>query len=55
MVTAAGDDNKYKKWFTILKQAIIWLILIGASAMIINLVFNFMNSNTSTATPTSTQ
>ena len=49
MVTAAGDDGKYKKWFTIVKQAVIWLILIWASAMIINLVFNFMSSNTSTA------
>ena len=49
MVTAAGDDGKYKKWFTIVKQAVIWLILIWASAMIINLVFSFMSSNTSTA------
>ncbi len=49
MITAAGDDGKYKKWFTIVKQAVIWLILIWASAMIINLVFSFMSSNTSTA------
>ena len=54
MVTAAGDDGKYKKWFTIVKQAVIWLILIWASAMIINLVFNFMNTNTS-ATPATWQ
>ena len=46
MVTAAGDDNKYKKWFTIVKQAVIGLILIGVSALIVNLIFNFVNSNT---------
>jgi len=49
MVTAAWDDGKYKKGFTIVKQAVIGLILIGASAMIINLVFNFMSTNTTTA------
>jgi len=53
MVTAAWDDGKYKKWFTIVKQAVIWLILIWASAMIINLVFNFMSSNTTAAGSTS--
>jgi hypothetical protein len=53
MVTAAGDDGKYKKWFTIVKQAVIWLILIWASAMIINLVFNFMSSNTTAGSWTS--
>jgi len=52
MVTAAWDDGKYKKWFTIVKQAVIWLILIWASAMIINLVFSFMSSNTSTTATT---
>ena len=46
MVTAAWDDGKYKKGFTIVKQAVIGLILIWASAMIINLVFSFMQSNT---------
>jgi len=56
MVTAAGDDNKYKKGFTIVKQAAIGLILIGVSALIVNLIFAFVNSNaesanTGTATP----
>lgn len=46
MITAAWDDGKYKKWFTIVKQAVIWLILIWASALIVNLVFSFMSSNT---------
>jgi len=49
MVTAAGDDGKYKKWFTIVKQAAIGLILIGTSALIVNLIFAFVNSNTQTA------
>ena len=53
MVTAAGDDNKYKKWFTIVKQAVIGLILIGVSALIVNLIFNFVNTNTQTATSSS--
>lgn len=49
MVTAAWDDGKYKKWFTILKQTIIWLILIWVSALIINLIFNFVSTNTATS------
>jgi len=39
MVTAAGDDNKYKKWFTILKQAGIGLILIGLAWLIVSFFF----------------
>ena len=35
MITAAWDEGKYKKWFTIVKQA--------------NLIFSFMNTNTTTA------
>ena len=52
MVTAAGDNNKYQKWFTIVKQAVIGLILIGVSALIVNLIFNFVNSNAETANTT---
>ena len=48
MVTAAGDDGKYKKWFTIVKQAVVGLILIGVSALIVNLIFSFVTSNAST-------
>ena len=50
MVTAAGDDGKYKKGFTIVKQAVIGLILIGVSALIVNLIFSFVNTNAQTAT-----
>ncbi len=49
MVTAAWDEWKYKKWFTILKQAVIWLILIWVSALIVNLVFSFVNTNSAQA------
>jgi len=48
MITAAWDDGKYKKWFTIIKQSVVWIILIWASALIVNLIFNFMNTNTTT-------
>jgi hypothetical protein len=40
MVTAAWDDAKYKKWFTILKQAGIWLVIIGFSWFIIQIILS---------------
>jgi uncharacterized membrane protein YukC len=39
MVTAAGNDEKYKKGFTILKQAGIGLILIGLAWLIVSFFF----------------
>ena len=48
MLTAWGDDSKYKKWFTIVKQAVVGLILIGVSALIVNMIFYFINANTTT-------
>jgi len=39
MVTAAWDDNKYKNWFKILKQAAIWLIMIWVAWFIVSLIF----------------
>ena len=44
MVTAAGDDGKYKKWFTILKQAWIWLIIILLAWIIVSVVFWLVGS-----------
>ena len=52
MVTAAGDDGKYKKWFTIVKQATIGLILIWVSWLIISLIFSFVWSTADNATST---
>lgn len=39
MVTAAGDDGKYKKGFTILKQAGIGLAFIGLSWFVVTIIF----------------
>lgn len=39
MVTAAWDDGKYQKWFTILKQAGIWIAIIWFSWLIVSLIF----------------
>lgn len=44
MVTAAGDDWKYKKWFTILKQAGIWLVIILLAWIIVSVVFWLVGS-----------
>lgn len=43
MVTAAGDDAKYKKWFTILKQAGVWLAFIALSWLVVSLIFFIIN------------
>lgn len=39
MVTASGDEDKYKAGFTILKQAAIGLILIGIAWFVISIIF----------------
>jgi hypothetical protein len=39
MVTAAGDDGKYKEGFKILKQAAIGLIIVWFSWIIVSTVF----------------
>jgi len=39
MVTAAGEDTKYKKWFKILQQAAIGLVFIGVSWLVVSLIF----------------
>lgn len=43
MVIAAGDEEKYKKGFTILKQAAVGLILIGLAWFVISMVFWLIN------------
>jgi hypothetical protein len=43
MITAAGDDGKYKKGFTILKQAGIGLVFIGVSWLIVSVIFFLLN------------
>jgi hypothetical protein len=39
MVTAAGDDAKYKKGFKILQQAAVGLVFIGVSWLMVSVIF----------------
>lgn len=39
MMTANGDDGKYKAGFTILKNAAMWLAILGAAWFIISIIF----------------
>lgn len=48
MVTAAGDDGKYKKGMGILKQAAIGLVIIGVSWMFVSLIFWLIGTLSST-------
>ncbi len=42
MVTAAGDDAKYKKGFKILQQAGIGLVFIGVSWLVVSVIFRLL-------------
>jgi hypothetical protein len=44
MVTAAGDDAKFKSWKTALKKVTIGIIGIGASWLIISFFFWIVNT-----------
>jgi hypothetical protein len=46
MVTAAGDEEKYKSWWTILKQAAIGLVVIWLAWFIVSIVFWLINLTT---------
>jgi len=50
MVTAAGNEEQYKKWFTILKQAAVGLIMIGVAWFIVSIIFRLVNLTTATST-----
>ncbi len=39
MVTAAGDEEKYKGGFKIMKQAWVWLAVIGLSWFVVSIIF----------------
>jgi threonine/homoserine/homoserine lactone efflux protein len=39
MMTAAGDDSKYKKWAASARAATIALVGIGTSALIVRTIF----------------
>ena len=51
MLTASGDEGKYKKWFTILKQAAIALAVIWLSWLFVTLILYLIN-NSATQTTT---
>lgn len=53
MVTAAGDDGKYKGGFKVLKQAAIGLIVVGFSWIIVSSIFWIIGGFSSGGTPTS--
>lgn len=42
MVTAAGDDGKYKKGFKILTQAAIGLVFIWVSWLVVSVIFRLL-------------
>ncbi len=42
MVTAAGDDAKYKKGFKILQQAAIGLVFIWVSRLVVSVIFRLL-------------
>ena len=46
MVTAAGDEWKYKDWFKIMKQAWIWLAIIWLSWFIVSIIFRVIRGAT---------
>lgn len=46
MVTAAGDEGKFKEWFKILKQAGIGLAIIGLSWFIVSIIFRVIWGST---------
>ena len=45
MLTASGDESKYKKWFTILKQAAIALAVIWLSWLFVTLILYLINKS----------
>ena len=55
MVTAAGDDGKYKKGMGILKQAAIGLVIIGVAWMFVSLIFWLIGTLSTTDTTTNMQ
>jgi hypothetical protein len=46
MVTAAGAEDKYKKGFTILRQAGIGLIFIWVAGLFVNIIMWFIGKIT---------
>jgi len=43
MLTSGWDSKKYETWFTIIKNAAIWLAIIAVSWLIVSLIFYVIN------------
>ena len=54
MVTSAGDEEKYKAGFTILKHAAMGLLLIGVAWFIVSIIFWLVNILTNGVQPAGT-
>lgn len=54
MVTSAGNDEQYKKGFTILKHAATGLLLIGVAWFVVSIIFWLVNVLTNGVTPAGT-
>jgi hypothetical protein len=47
MLTSGWDSKKYDQWLSIIKNAAIWLVIIGVSWLIVSLIFYVINWATS--------
>lgn len=48
MMTSWGDSKQYSAWFSILKNAAIWLAIIALSRLIVSLIFRLIDWSTNT-------
>ena len=46
MLTSWGDSKKYNSWLDIIKNAALWLAIIGVSRLIVSLIFYVISSTT---------
>ena len=46
MLTSGWDSKKYDQWLSIIKNAAIWLVIIGVSWLIVSLIFYVINGAT---------
>lgn len=43
MLTAAGNEDQYNKWFTILKQVALWLVFIWLAWIVVSMIFRLID------------
>jgi len=48
MLTSWWDSKKYDSWLSIIKNAAIWLVVIGVSWLIVSLIFYIIEGSTGT-------